>query len=177
MSAKLQANLLSGPELHQAVVLDRLLEARQQVWLATADLKDMHIKRGRRFTPVLEVFDEMAARGVGFRIIHAALPTRAFRTTLESFPRLTGGALELQICSRSHWKMLIVDGSFAYLGSANFTGAGLGARATNRRNFELGMASEDPALVQRLQALFDEFWMGSHCESCKLRARCPDPIR
>ena len=36
--------------------------------------------------------------------------------------------MELQICPRCHWKMVIVDGRLGYTGSANFTGAGLGAK-------------------------------------------------
>ena len=84
--------------------------------------------------------------------------------------------MELQVCPRSHWKMVVVDGSFAYLGSANFTGAGLGARSQRRRNLELGVASRDAAFVQRLEALFDAFWIGEQCQDCGYKERCPDPI-
>ena len=34
-----------------------------------------------------------------------------------------------------------------YLGSANLTGAGLGAKADGRRNFEMGIWTESPALI------------------------------
>jgi phosphatidylserine/phosphatidylglycerophosphate/cardiolipin synthase-like enzyme len=159
------------------VVEEGLLAARSHVWIATADLKDMHVRRGRRYRPILELFDEMAQRGVSFRVVHAALPSRPFRETLESYPRLTSGALELQICPRSHWKMLIVDHAFAYLGSANFTGAGLGARSERRRNLEIGIATRDPAWIAELAETFDRFWIGEHCDDCALRDRCPDPVR
>ena len=91
--------VVTGAALHEAVIVERLLEAKRQVWIATADLKDMHVRRGSRFSPILAVFDEMASRGVEFRIVHSALPSRPFRQTLESYPRLTGGALELQVCT------------------------------------------------------------------------------
>lgn len=169
--------LLSGAELHQAVIVERVLEARSHVWIATADLKDMHVRAGRRFRPVLAAFDDLAERGVSFRIVHSALPSRPFRETLEGYPRLTAGALELQVCPRSHWKIVLVDGTFAYCGSANFTGAGLGAKSVHKRNLETGTVSTDPQWVRRLEQLFDSFWIGEHCDDCRLRAQCPDPVR
>ena len=169
--------LLTGSDLHRVVIEEQLLDARSQVWIATADLKDMHIKVGRRFKPILSMFDTMAERGVSFRIVHSTLPSKYFRRTLEDYPRLTQGALELQVCPRSHWKMVIVDGVFAYCGSANFTGAGLGAKSPHKRNLEVGVVSTDPDWVRQLAALFDRFWIGEHCDDCKLRKICPDPIR
>jgi phosphatidylserine/phosphatidylglycerophosphate/cardiolipin synthase-like enzyme len=169
--------LLEGPELHAVVVEEGVLSAREWVWIATADLKDMHIRSGaRRARPVLQAFDELAEQGVQFRVVHSSLPSRLFRTTLEGFPRLTAGALELQICPRCHWKMVIVDGRMAYCGSANFTGAGLGVRHADRRNLEMGFVTRDPAMVAHLASVFDAFWMGGHCETCRFRSRCPDPI-
>ena len=168
--------IVDADTLHEVVVTERLLNAQRNVWIATADLKDMHIRNGKHFVPILSVFNAMAERGVAFRIIHAKLPSRSFRKTLERHPRLTSGGLELQICSRSHWKMVIVDECFAYLGSANFTGAGIGARSSRKRNFELGVASSDADFVAQLMSRFDTFWMGSFCADCALRDRCPDPI-
>ena len=172
-----ETELLTGKALHDRVIVEGLLNARSHVWIATADLKDMHIKSGRRFVPILESLDDLVGRGVTFRIVHAALPSRPFRETLESYPRLTGGGLELQICPRSHWKILIVDHRFAYCGSANFTGAGLGARSERKRNLEIGVVSTDPAFIATLAEQFDAFWIGEHCDDCRLRERCPDPIR
>jgi hypothetical protein len=176
-----KTELVSGKALHQRVIVDGLLTAKSHVWIATADLKDMHVagRQGKRtrFVPILEEFDRMAALGVTFRIVHGSLPSRPFRETLESYPRLTAGALELQICPRSHWKIMIVDHRLAYCGSANFTGAGLGARSEHKRNLEIGTVSTDPAWIESLSAQFDAFWIGQHCELCRLRERCPDPIR
>ncbi len=172
-----EVRLLGGVDLHRAVIEERVLQARSHVWIATADLKDMHVRAGRRFQPVLALFDVMAARGVSFRIVHSALPSRYFRRTLERYERLTGGALELQVCPRSHWKMVIVDGRFGYCGSANFTGAGLGAKAPHKRNLELGVVSEAAGFVRNLEVEFDRFWIGEHCDQCRLRSICPDPVR
>jgi phosphatidylserine/phosphatidylglycerophosphate/cardiolipin synthase-like enzyme len=172
----LDIELVTGQDLHQSVIQDAVLRAKHCVWIATANLKDMHVAAPCRYKPILEIFDRMAGKGVSFRIVHSDLPSRPFRATLERFPRLTSGALELQICPRCHWKMVIVDGQFAYLGSANFTGAGLGAKKENSRNLEVGVVSEDENLVKKLEALFDTFWMGSYCRDCALHEHCPDPI-
>ena len=121
--------------------------------------------------------DSSTARGVSFRVVHSALPSRHFRETLEEFPRLTGEAMELQVCPRSHMKLVIVDGAFGYCGSANFTGAGLGAKSPHKRNLEVGVASSDPGWVGELMTLFDRFWIGENCDQCRLRDLCPDPVR
>lgn len=173
----MDVELLFHEALHQRVVLDTVLEAKRYVWIATANLKDMHIALARgRYRPILETFDALAGAGVTFRIIHADVPSRPFRATLKQFPRLTGGAMELQICPRSHWKMILVDGRAAYAGSANFTGAGLGVKAPARRNFEVGFLSRDPEVVRPLFEAFDRFWVGAECPGCAFRRTCPDPV-
>jgi phosphatidylserine/phosphatidylglycerophosphate/cardiolipin synthase-like enzyme len=177
MSDGTDIEIVSGRELHERVIEGSVLVATRRVWIATADLKDMHVRlAGKRYAPILEVFDRLAASGVRFRIVHSSVPSRPFRDTLEGYPRLVGGALELQICPRSHWKMVLVDGAFAYFGSANFTGAGLGVKRAERRNLEIGAVTRDPARVRRLEQLFDSFWIGEHCTDCAYRDRCPDPI-
>lgn len=169
---------LTGRDLYRAVVTEGVLRARRSVWIATANLKDLHVPGPRRrYRPILEEFSRMAAEGIQFRIIHAEIPSRPFRETFDALPGLVDGGLELQICPRSHWKMVIVDGELGYAGSANFTGAGLGAKGEARRNLELGAVGRDPDFVAMLEREFDTFWMGTHCDACGLRDLCPDPIR
>src|SRR5688572_30507137 len=103
----------------------------------------MLIERGRRFAPVLELFAELARRGVELRILHAELPSRPFRAAFDAQRKLVGGGLVLKICPRVHFKCVLVDGAWLYLGSANLTGAGLGAKHEHKRNFELGFVTED----------------------------------
>lgn len=173
----MDVELIFHETLHQRVVLDTVLEARRYVWIATANLKDMHIALARgKYRPILESFDALAGEGVTFRIIHSNVPSRPFRATISKFKRLSGGAMEHQLCSRSHWKMIIVDGRAAYAGSANFTGAGLGVKAPFRRNLEVGFLSRDPAFVRPLFEAFDRFWMGADCPACAFRKTCPSPI-
>ena len=54
----------------------------------------------------------------------------------------------------------MVDGAFLYLGSANWTGAGLGAKGAGRRNFELGFVTADDQLLDRVQFIYDGIWSG-----------------
>ena len=171
-----EMEILHHRQLYEKVILGSVLSATRYVWIATANLKDMHVEQGRGYRPILEVFDELGRRGVRFRVVHADLPSRPFRDTLERLPRLSGHALELQVCPRSHWKMVVVDGREAYFGSANFTGAGLGVKSPRRRNLEVGAFTKDPSVVAKLEESFDAFWMGDHCKDCAFRDRCPDPI-
>ena len=79
-------------------------------------------------------------------------------------------------CPRVHLKTIAVDGAQLYLGSANFTGAGLGAKSDRRRNFEAGILTDDDLLLDEMQGTFDRIWTGLPCGRCALRAVCPAPI-
>jgi phosphatidylserine/phosphatidylglycerophosphate/cardiolipin synthase-like enzyme len=172
----IEARLLAGRELYDEVVLDKLANARESVWIATANVKEMYVENGGRYVSILELFSGLAQRGVELRILHAELPSRPFRAAFDKRRRLVAGGLALKICPRVHFKAVIVDGAWAYLGSANLTGAGLGARGEHKRNFELGFVTEDFDVIDRASALFGAVWGGAECGACQLRAVCPDPI-
>jgi phosphatidylserine/phosphatidylglycerophosphate/cardiolipin synthase-like enzyme len=163
------------------------MEASRSVWIATANLKELMVEdhraapgrartRRRSYRSILAVFDELAGQGVELRILHAGPPSRPFRDELDRHPRLFRGGLELRHCPRLHFKAVVVDGAFLYLGSANWTGAGLGAKGAGRRNFELGFVTGDDVLLDRVQSLYDGIWKGGECRMCKLRDVCPAPL-
>ncbi|MBI3184392.1 MAG: phospholipase D family protein [Myxococcales bacterium] len=170
------ARLLTGPELYREVVLDKLAGARESAWIATANVKAMLVEHRGRFEPVVELFSELSSRGVELRLLHAELPSRPFRAAFDRRRRLVGGGLELKICPRVHFKCLLVDRAWLYLGSANLTGAGLGAKHEHGRNFELGLVTEDFALIDQVAALYESVWSGAECGPCRLRESCPDPL-
>jgi phosphatidylserine/phosphatidylglycerophosphate/cardiolipin synthase-like enzyme len=173
----IQTELLSGSELYREVVLRRMAQARESVFIATANVKAMHVDLGEgQFEPILELFSRLAARGVSLRLLHAELPSRPFRAAFDARRALVRGGLELKICPRVHFKAVLVDGAWVYLGSANLTGAGLGAKSDGRRNFELGFVTEDFDVIDRVSALYEAVWSGAECASCQLRDVCPDPI-
>lgn len=171
----LTAQLLAGSELYREVVQQRIAHARESVWIATANVKAMMVEREGRFVPVVSLFEELASRGVELRLLHAETPSRPFREAFDQQARLVAGGLALRICPRVHFKCVLVDGAWLYLGSANLTGAGLGAKADGRRNFELGLATEDFDTIDRVTALFEGVWGGAECRACKLFDLCPDP--
>ena len=190
----IEAQLLSGRELYREVVLGKLARARESVWIATANVKDLHLERsavygegagpakrdarrhGSDYVSILELFGQLWARGVELRLLHAELPSRPFRASFDKQAGLVAGGLKLRICPRVHFKAVIVDGAWVYLGSANLTGAGLGAKGEGKRNFELGFVTEDFDVLDRTQALFEAVWSGAECRTCQLHAVCPDPI-
>ena len=170
------ASLLSGKELYDVVIRERLVGARESVWIATANLKATFVEQDGAFVPIVEVLAQLAERGVHLRLLHADLPSKVFRRELDRRVALIAHGLELKVCPRVHFKCLVVDGAWAYVGSANLTGAGLGAKGVDKRNFELGFVTEDFDVIDRVNALFNSVWTGDECGPCKLRKICPDPI-
>lgn len=158
-------------EIHQQVIVDAINDCTQFLWIATADIKDMHIKRGKRAIPFLQRLSELVDDGVSIRLIHAKEPGPAFRTDYDRFPNLIEG-MEMILCPRAHFKSVIVDGKTAYTGSANLTGAGLGVKSKDRRNFEGGILTTDPELVVPIMRQFDKLWIGEPCPSCQRKAHC-----
>jgi len=63
---------------------------------------------------------------------------------------------------------------FAYSGSANLTGAGMGAKSEHRRNFEAGFITSVKPLVDQIANQFDELWMGKFCRACQRKQFCTD---
>ena len=149
---------------------------------------------------------ELARRGVEVRVLHAGVPSAAALQELKQVyreryseparPRAGGsagdgrdggpgtarlagrlaGRLTFRRCPRLHSKAVIVDARRVYLGSANLTGAGLGAKGATRRNFELGVLSETPALVDAVLQRFNALWEGEPCVTCGRRDVCPVPL-
>lgn len=164
---------LTGREIYERVILAEIPSATDFLWLATADLKDLHVDRAGRMVPFLAVLAELAEQGVQIRLLHAREPGPVFRADFDRYPILLD-RLERVLCPRVHFKSVLIDGRFAYAGSANLTGAGMGAKSVNRRNFENGFVSTDPDLVAKIMAQFDEIWMGARCDSCGRKKHCAD---
>jgi phosphatidylserine/phosphatidylglycerophosphate/cardiolipin synthase-like enzyme len=176
--------LVSGRGHHDEVI-GAVLAAELSVWIATANLKELQIedpraapgrrRGGRRvaYRSVMGVLDDLTARGVELRILHAGVPSGPFARELRRRPALVPS---LRVCPRVHLKAVVVDGGFLYLGSANWTGAGLGAKGAGRRNFELGIVTRDEPLLDEVQAVFDRIWRGAECAACKRREECGAPL-
>ncbi len=162
-------------KIYEKVVMELVPGAREFVWIATADIKDMHVEQNGSYRPFLGVLSGLIESGVEIRLLHAKEPGPNFRQDFDRYPGLLQ-ALERNICPRVHLKTIVVDGCAAYLGSANLTGAGMGAKNRDRRNFESGIVTDEPEIVSGIMEQFDEIWMGACCDSCQRRQFCPDPI-
>ncbi len=148
---------------------------KRSLWIGTADIKDLYVKVGDTTKPFLAVIALLIRRGVEVRLIHAKEPGPNFREDFDRYPVLYD-RLERVLCPRVHFKMLVFDCEEVYIGSANLTGAGMGMKSATRRNFEAGILTDDPEIVNAAIEEFDKVWRGSECKKCQRRHLCPDPI-
>lgn len=173
MSSRGMVEFVTDRDIFVRVLAETVPTAKRFLWIATADLKDAHVPKGKQFVPFLEILSDLIRDGVPIRLIHAKEPGPAFRQDYDRYPNLISG-LERLLCPRVHFKCVVVDGTFAYSGSANLTGAGMGAKSATKRNFETGFLTRDPQLVQAIMAQFDGVWMGAFCHDCRRREFCAD---
>ena len=160
---------------HYKEVLSRVQSVKHTLWIGTADIKDVYIEVGKEKKPFLALIAQLIRRGVEVRLIHAKEPGPNFREDFDKYPVLYD-RLERVLCPRVHFKMFVFDCKEVYIGSANLTGAGIGMKAETTRNFEAGILTDEPEIVEQAMNQFDGVWIGKHCKKCKRREFCPDPI-
>jgi phosphatidylserine/phosphatidylglycerophosphate/cardiolipin synthase-like enzyme len=166
--------VVDGDHFHR-VVREGIASAKTSLDIATADFKAMLVPQAgsRRAPSIVEVMRRLAERGVEIRLLHAGTPSSAaLRELKKELPK----GLIIRRCPRLHAKTVVVDCRAMYLGSANLTGAGLGAKADGKRNFEMGIWTESPALIDAVLEQFNALWEGHRCESCRRKDVCPVPL-
>ena len=169
--------LVLNEATYQLVLKELVMEAHRLLWIVTADIKDLYIEDGKDFVPFLKVLADKLRDGVEIRLVHAKEPGPRFREDFDRFPELIQSEVfERILCPRMHMKCVIADGKKAYVGSANLTGAGMGAKSPHRRNFEAGVVTDDRETIRDLMSFLDAFYLGDHCVKCQRRDVCPDPI-
>ena len=165
---------ITNRQIYEKVICGAIPSASSFVWLATSDLKDLYVEKGRKkMVPFLGIIADLLKKGVKVRLIHAKEPGPAFREDFDRYPELAE-ELERLLCPRIHFKSVVVDGTFAYCGSANLTGDGMGAKSDNRRNFEAGFITSAKPLVDQISKQFDELWMGKFCGTCQRTQFCTE---
>ena len=158
-------------EAHYKEVLSRAAKVKTSLWIGTADIKDLYVEE----RPFLGILADLIKKGKEVRLIHAKEPGPNFREEFDQYPVLFKG-LERALCPRVHFKILVFDYKVAYIGSANLTGAGIGMKGEGTRNFEAGILTDDPELVDAAANQFDAVWAGLKCKKCRRKEFCGDPI-
>ena len=158
-------------EAHFKEVIARAAKVKKYLWIGTADIKDLYVEE----RPFLGVLAYLIKKGKEVRLIHAKEPGPNFREDFDHYPVLFTG-LERLLCPRVHFKIIIFDLTMAYIGSANLTGAGLGMKSARTRNFEAGILTDEPELVDAAINQFDSVWAGFKWKDCGRKDFCPDPI-
>ena len=162
------------------VVKYGMARAKVSLDVMTADFKAMLVPTGRKgrgrrgsAESIVAVFRRLAERGVEIRIMHAGTPSSA---ALVELRRELPAGLVIRRCPRLHAKAVIVDARAMYLGSANLTGAGLGAKGDGKRNFEMGVWTTESRLIEGVSEQFNMLWEGRRCVKCKRKDVCPVPL-
>lgn len=182
-----EVELVVDADHHRRVVRDGMLRAQFSLDIATADFKAMLVPspnqlpggggrrgRGRSDAPsIVEHFKRLAERGVEVRILHAGVPSSA---ALHELRKSVPENVTIRRCPRLHAKAVIIDAAAMYLGSANLTGAGLGAKADGRRNFEMGVWTTASSLIDGVLQQFNALWEGDRCKTCQRKDICPVPL-
>lgn len=173
--APAEVELVRGNEHFRRVVLEGICRARVSIDIMTADFKAMLVPEGAggRARSIVEVFRQLASKAVEIRLLHAGVPSSA---ALRELKRELPGGLSIRRCPRLHAKAVIIDSTSMYLGSANLTGAGLGAKGQMRRNFELGVWTQAAGMIDAVCEEFNTLWEGRPCAGCGRREICPVPL-
>ena len=167
--------IIKNEEIYEAIFTEMIPKAKKYIWIATADIKDLHVKAGKTSVPFLDILANKIKENILVRLIHSKEPGPLFRKDFDRNPVLIQG-LERMLCPRNHMKLVIVDGHSAFMGSANLTGAGMGMKSKNRRNFETGIITDEKPMVKQFVDIFDELWMGQHCKSCGRKEFCGEVL-
>ena len=90
--------VLTNKDIYERVACGIVPQAKERLWIATADIKDMYVDTGGRdMVPFLEVLDGMLKRGVELRLIHAKEPGPNWRDDFDRYPDLWRG-MERMLC-------------------------------------------------------------------------------
>jgi phosphatidylserine/phosphatidylglycerophosphate/cardiolipin synthase-like enzyme len=163
-----------------SVLEEAFASCRHRLFIATADVKDLYLpppggRRGarERTRTILDVFQGLSDRGVEVHLLHSGVPSGPF---IEDLKRRKPSSLTMRRCVRVHAKVIVADGRWMYLGSANLTGAGLGAKSAARRNFEAGLVSDELSLIDPVADMLADVFSGGQCRSCGRKPYCPVPL-
>jgi len=147
------------------IVHNGFLKAKQHIWFTSAKTTDFMIPNPR----TKEAFQfsqrlyQLARRGIKIKFILS--PKEAEKKFYQKLKDVEN--IEFRFCYDMHMKVVLIDNTWLYFGSANLTGAGLGSRIRKgRNNFEIGAITIDESVISQTESLLQEVWAGEHCKDC-----------
>ena len=169
---QVELEFLTDEEIYERVMRDEIPRARRSVLIATALVKQTTVELDSGVSaPFLKLAEQLVRRGVAVDLLMAGTPSAGFLKTLSAMPEMRRG-LRIRLCARNHMKVVLIDGTRLYLGSANLTGAGMGLRGANKRNFEFGIYTEDARVIRRISEAVRKIWTEETCADCKVKKLC-----
>jgi len=162
-------------ESFEHIVQNGFLKAKEHIWFTSAKTTDFMIPNPR----TKEAFQfsqrlyQLAGRGIKIKFLLS--PKEAEKKFYQKLKYAEN--IEFRFCYDMHMKIVLVDSTWLYYGSANLTGAGLGSRSRKgRNNFEMGTITVDPSAISEVEKHLENIWSGSHCQGCyqKMKGYCKD---
>ena len=74
--------------VHYKDVFARVPNVKHNLWIGTADIKELYVEDGKQKKPFLAVLAGLIRRGVEVRLIHAKEPGPNFREDFDKYPVL-----------------------------------------------------------------------------------------
>jgi phosphatidylserine/phosphatidylglycerophosphate/cardiolipin synthase-like enzyme len=167
---------LQNKQIYDEIILKQFRNANERVKLATANVKDVQVEFGKSYVSILKMMKALCRNGVRIDILHSGIPSEPFRRDFAKYGLHSEAGFSMRRCLRVHFKCVIIDDRDLFLGSPNLTGAGMGAKGARRRNFEIGILTNDSTIRERVNALFDDIWEGRMCEYCARKKVCYVPL-
>lgn len=166
-------------ENHYQEFIKLINAAKSSIKIMTADFKLIKLKSTTRKnfeerTSFIRDLMERAEHGISVQII-CSDPSKYFKEEYEELrKRMNTDNFRIYFCIRNHAKVVIIDDKTAYLGSANFTKAGVGQGVLSKGNFEVGIMTENQEIISSLKAHFTKIMNGDYCEGCHRAKKCPE---
>lgn len=135
--------LIVSPETSRSRIVALILSAERSIDFYAEVIRD---------TGIVAALREAEQRGVDVRLIVNSSVDPADLEALSQLDRI-GVDVRMMETMYIHAKTMIVDGEVALIGSQNYTMTSLD------RNREVGMLVEEPALVARVNAVYERDWL------------------
>jgi phosphatidylserine/phosphatidylglycerophosphate/cardiolipin synthase-like enzyme len=167
MPTKMTGYFLAGNDGNsfKHIVHNGFMKAKKSIWFTSAKTTNFMIpnpktKEAFHFS---QRVNQLAKRGVSIKFILA--PREEKKSFYQKLKDINN--IDFRFCYNLHMKVILIDSTWLYFGSANLTGAGLGSRTRKgRNNFEIGAITIDEGVISQTEYLLQKIWEGEYCKDC-----------